>query len=143
MLNKRYFQPKTRFRMAVRRIVDEIKWTKRRLNNNSNNPYNNCTADEIEGIDCNPLNPINLQLFLADKPDLAGEKAYIKMFQWAIFLPARVFFHFTIPDCRLEKYKRFYILTFVLSIFWLAVLSYFIVWMVIYSIVCSFISLFF
>ncbi len=54
----------------------------------------------------------------------------VKFLKWLVLLPPRILFHFTIPNCRIQKYKKFYVLTFVMSICWLAVLSYLIVWMI-------------
>ena len=55
----------------------------------------------------------------------------IKRFLKAILLlPLNAVFCFTIPNCKLERYRKWYMLTFIMSISWLAVLSYFMVWMV-------------
>merc|ERR1719321_1711136 len=45
----------------------------------------------------------------------------------AIAAPLNVFFEATIPDCTNEDTKKYYILTFLGSIFWIGVLSYYMV----------------
>lgn len=56
----------------------------------------------------------------------------IKRFLIALLLlPLNAIFCFTIPNCKIERLRKWYMVTFIMSICWLAVLSYFMVWMVI------------
>ncbi|KAK7082713.1 hypothetical protein SK128_017167 [Halocaridina rubra] len=49
---------------------------------------------------------------------------------WAITLPLVAFHHFTTPDCRRERFRRWYLVTFILSMIWIALYSYIMVWMI-------------
>lgn len=49
---------------------------------------------------------------------------------WIVTLPTSTLLYLTIPDCRKERWKRLYMLSFVLSMLWIAGLSYILVWMV-------------
>lgn len=114
--------------MAVRRVISEIQVIKL-------TPHRPCNDDgqiNFDDYDCNPLNPINIGLFTYDMPNMQDTGASkLKYVQWLSMLPIRFLFHFTIPNCRIEKYRKYYVLTFVMSIAWLAILSYLIVWMII------------
>ncbi len=44
--------------------------------------------------------------------------------------PIHYGFYLTIPDCRKTVWDRYYMATFFISILWIAVLSYIMVWMV-------------
>ena len=101
MLDKQYFGPKTRFRSAVRRVICEIQTIKLSVHRNYGNNYSNVDYNEY---DCNPMNPNNLALFTYDMPNMQEEgTSQFKFFKWMIMLPPRVLFHFTIPNCRIEK----------------------------------------
>lgn len=49
---------------------------------------------------------------------------------WVLFWPARFLLHFTIPDCRRPSIRKWFPLTFVLSVVWIGAVSYVTVWMV-------------
>lgn len=48
----------------------------------------------------------------------------------AIGLPLKIFLFFTIPDCRLRRFKRLFWLTFIMSCIWISIYSYVMVWMI-------------
>ena len=50
--------------------------------------------------------------------------------RWTLMFPTRVLYYITIPDCRLEIWESWYIVTFVMSITWMGVHSYVLVWAV-------------
>ncbi|KAG1671228.1 Sodium/potassium/calcium exchanger 5 [Nymphon striatum] len=54
----------------------------------------------------------------------------VKQITWLLVWPISLFFYLTIPDCRVKFWEKFYALTFLMSIVWLGILSYFTVWMV-------------
>ena len=59
-------------------------------------------------------------------PDSWGKRLF-----WIVMLPMTLMFLVTIPDCRRAGcWKRLFMLTFFNSIFWIAGLSYLMVWMV-------------
>lgn len=49
---------------------------------------------------------------------------------WTIMFPIRMLYYITIPDCRLESWEDCYVVTFVMSIAWMGVHSYVLVWAV-------------
>ena len=56
---------------------------------------------------------------------------FLKRVYWVAMIPMHAFFFLTIPDCRRPgKWHKTYPFTFVMSIAWIAGLSYIMVWMV-------------
>ncbi|XP_006821873.1 sodium/potassium/calcium exchanger 5-like [Saccoglossus kowalevskii] len=53
-----------------------------------------------------------------------------KKLLWIITIPINAVLYTTVPDCRSENWKRWYIFTFMMSTLWIAVFSYILVWMV-------------
>nr|XP_045598729.1 probable sodium/potassium/calcium exchanger CG1090 isoform X2 [Procambarus clarkii] len=49
---------------------------------------------------------------------------------WALSLPLVALHHFTTPDCRRERFRRWHLITFIMSMFWIAAYSYLMVWMI-------------
>lgn len=49
---------------------------------------------------------------------------------WVLFWPARLLLHFTVPDCRRPSMRKWFPLTFTLSVVWIGAVSYVTVWMV-------------
>lgn len=49
---------------------------------------------------------------------------------WVLFWPVRFLLHFTVPDCRRPSLRKWFPLTFGLSVVWIGALSYVAVWMV-------------
>ncbi|XP_046743569.1 sodium/potassium/calcium exchanger 4-like [Diprion similis] len=49
---------------------------------------------------------------------------------WFFLWPLRLLLFITVPDCRFKKWRRFYPLTFIMCIFWIAVTSYIVSWMI-------------
>nr|XP_006824937.1 PREDICTED: sodium/potassium/calcium exchanger 3-like [Saccoglossus kowalevskii] len=50
--------------------------------------------------------------------------------KWIITWPLSVIMHFTIPDCRKRRWERWYLVTFFMSIIYIMLFSYLMVWMV-------------
>ncbi|XP_075959548.1 sodium/potassium/calcium exchanger 3-like [Anarhichas minor] len=50
--------------------------------------------------------------------------------KWLLSWPLSVLLHFTIPNCNLPQWERWYLLTFLSSTLWIAIYSYLMVWMV-------------
>ncbi|XP_031573967.1 sodium/potassium/calcium exchanger 4-like [Actinia tenebrosa] len=57
-------------------------------------------------------------------------RGFFKGILWIIFIPISCIFYITIPDCRKPRWKNWYFATFLLSVIWIAGLSYLLVWMV-------------
>jgi K+-dependent Na+/Ca+ exchanger-like protein len=54
----------------------------------------------------------------------------LKGILWIIFIPISCILYITIPDCRKPRWKKWYFATFLMSVVWIAGLSYILVWMV-------------
>jgi hypothetical protein len=50
--------------------------------------------------------------------------------KWLIAWPLLLLLFFTIPNCAKPRWEKFFMLSFILSTVWIAVFSYFMVWMV-------------
>lgn len=50
--------------------------------------------------------------------------------KWLISWPILLLLYFTVPNCAKPRWERFFMLSFFLSTVWIAVFSYFMVWMV-------------
>lgn len=74
--------------------------------------------DDDDDDDDEPFNPFEL-------PETAPGK-----FFWIVGMPLSVGMWLTIPDCRRERFKSLWFFTFSNCIIWIAMLSYFMVWMV-------------
>lgn len=55
---------------------------------------------------------------------------FFSVLLWVTFLPISVLFFISIPNCRKNRWKNWYFVTFVISVIWIAGLSYLLVWMV-------------
>ena len=49
---------------------------------------------------------------------------------WAICLPLKASAHYTMPNCRLDKWKNWFLASFFLSMLWISIFSYVMVWMI-------------
>uniref|UniRef100_A0AAZ3PT47 Sodium/calcium exchanger membrane region domain-containing protein n=1 Tax=Oncorhynchus tshawytscha TaxID=74940 RepID=A0AAZ3PT47_ONCTS len=140
-----HFGPKTRLRMASRLIINE----QQRLVQASNGVDNETivitdgkpetlengtvpedkTAEEEEGEALNSPFTIpggNMSCyFLFPPPGGCMEKV-----KWLISWPILLLLYFTVPNCAKPRWERFFMLSFFLSTVWIAVFSYFMVWMV-------------
>ncbi|TNN81885.1 Sodium/potassium/calcium exchanger 5 [Liparis tanakae] len=63
------------------------------------------------------------------KPFILPEGWCVRL-KWLLSWPVSVLLHFTIPDCNLPQWERWYLLTFLSSTLWIALYSYIMVWMV-------------
>ncbi|XP_061741790.1 sodium/potassium/calcium exchanger 4 isoform X1 [Nerophis ophidion] len=121
-----HFGPKTRLRMASRLIITERQKLVQAANGvetqvidgkaeieNGNVPEDKPTEDEESGI-----SPFRI-------PKGVGNK-----FKWLIAWPLLLLLFITVPNCGKPRWERFFMLSFILSTVWIAVFSYFMVWMV-------------
>jgi hypothetical protein len=51
----------------------------------------------------NPLNVENYKFIFSDKPNINEPLGTYNFIKWLAFVPARVLFYYTMPDCRIEK----------------------------------------
>lgn len=78
----------------------------------------NCSTDDDSEFDValgSPLSP---------------PKGIWKKICWILALPLSLCFYFTIPDVRKQTCRKWYPLTFMFCIIWIALTSYVLVWMV-------------
>ncbi|XP_054718980.1 sodium/potassium/calcium exchanger 3-like [Uloborus diversus] len=59
-----------------------------------------------------------------------GKEGLCRLVRWLIQAPLLATLHYTIPDCRKDRWRKFFLLTFLASITWTAIFSYVMVWMV-------------
>lgn len=58
-------------------------------------------------------------------------------FKWLISWPLLLLLFFTVPNCAKPRWEKYFMLSFILSTVWIAVFSYFMVWMVSVIFVCQ------
>lgn len=49
---------------------------------------------------------------------------------WAVCLPLKAAAYYTMPNCRLEKWRSWFLVSFFLSMLWISIFSYVMVWMI-------------
>lgn len=50
--------------------------------------------------------------------------------KWVFCLPLNIVMYFSVPDCRKKRWESWFMVTFIMSIVWIAAFSYVMVWMV-------------
>ncbi|XP_050989929.1 sodium/potassium/calcium exchanger 4a isoform X2 [Labeo rohita] len=123
-----HFGPKTRLRMASRLIINEQRLVKM---------ANGVDAVLVADKKADTLENGNVaEDKLAEEPESemsspfslpGGAMDKVKFF---ISWPILVLLYFTIPNCAKPRWERFFMLSFFLSTLWIAIFSYFMVWMV-------------
>ncbi|XP_077075631.1 sodium/potassium/calcium exchanger 4 isoform X2 [Siphateles boraxobius] len=122
-----HFGPKTRLRMASRLIITE----RQRLVQSAN-------GVETAVVDGKP--DIENGNIPEDKTNEEKESELTSPFRfpggcvnttkWLISWPLLLILFFTIPNCAKSRWEKYFMLSFLLSTVWIAVFSYFMVWMV-------------
>lgn len=54
----------------------------------------------------------------------------LKRILWVLSLPAILLLYLTVPDCRRRFWKKWYMMTFLMSAVWISAFTYVLVWMV-------------
>lgn len=49
---------------------------------------------------------------------------------WLLIWPISLVLFLTVPDCRQERWRKWYPITFLSCIFWIAITSYLVAWMI-------------
>ena len=57
-------------------------------------------------------------------------RGFVSKTLWVVALPVTCLLYVTIPDCRKERWERWYLVSFLVSVVWIALFSYVLVWMV-------------
>ncbi|XP_042602855.1 sodium/potassium/calcium exchanger 4 [Cyprinus carpio] len=122
-----HFGPKTRLRMASRLIITERQRLVQSANGvetavadgkpdieNGNVPEDKTTEEKESEL----TSPFRL-------PD-----GCMNRIKWLISWPLLLILYFTIPNCAKSRWEKYFMLSFILSTVWIAVFSYFMVWMV-------------
>ncbi|KAM7367724.1 hypothetical protein PAMP_014004 [Pampus punctatissimus] len=122
-----HFGPKTRLRMASRLIITE----RQKLVQAANGVETQVIDGKVEIENGNVPE---------DKPTEAEENDTISpfhipkgigsKFKWLMSWPLLLLLFFTVPNCAKPRWERYFMLSFILSTVWIAVFSYFMVWMV-------------
>ncbi|XP_060722296.1 sodium/potassium/calcium exchanger 4 isoform X2 [Tachysurus vachellii] len=122
-----HFGPKTRLRMASRLIITE----RQKLVQGAN-------GIEVAVVD--GKSDIENGNVPEDKPseeddgDLTSPfsipKGCMNKTKWLVSWPLLLLLFFTIPNCSRPRWEKYFMLSFILSTVWIAVFSYFMVWMV-------------
>uniref|UniRef100_A0A4W5PDT4 Solute carrier family 24 member 4 n=1 Tax=Hucho hucho TaxID=62062 RepID=A0A4W5PDT4_9TELE len=130
-----HFGPKTRLRMASRLIITERQKLVQGANGvetqvlegkvdieNGNVPEDKPAEEEQENETISPFHIpgvcVSVMFIQTDK------------FKWLISWPLLLLLFFTIPNCAKPRWEKFFMVSFFLSTVWIAVFSYFMVWMV-------------
>ncbi|XP_055362518.1 sodium/potassium/calcium exchanger 4 isoform X1 [Betta splendens] len=123
----RNFGPKTRLRMASRLIITE----RQKLVQAANGVETQVIDGKVEIENGNVPE---------DKPSEAEQNDTISPFhiprgigsklKWLLSWPLLLLLYLTVPNCAKPRWERFFMLSFILSTVWIAVFSYFMVWMV-------------
>uniref|UniRef100_A0A1A8H4P9 Solute carrier family 24 (Sodium/potassium/calcium exchanger), member 4b n=1 Tax=Nothobranchius korthausae TaxID=1143690 RepID=A0A1A8H4P9_9TELE len=122
-----HFGPKTRLRMASRLII-----TERQKLVQASNGVETQVADgkvEIENGNVPEDKPTELEESDSISPFHIPSGIGSKL-KWLISWPLLLLLFFTIPNCAKPRWERCFMLSFLLSTVWIAVFSYFMVWMV-------------
>ncbi|XP_026870861.2 sodium/potassium/calcium exchanger 4 isoform X1 [Electrophorus electricus] len=122
-----HFGPKTRLRMASRLIITERQKLVQGANGvetavvdgktdieNGNVPEDKPSEEE----DSELTSPFSLP------------RGCMNRTKWLISWPLLLLLYFTVPNCGKPRWEKFFMLSFILSTVWIAVFSYFMVWMV-------------
>ncbi|CAG5083819.1 Oidioi.mRNA.OKI2018_I69.PAR.g10471.t2.cds [Oikopleura dioica] len=120
------FAPKTRLRMASRLLIMERKnilaaregtgvngETERYLYRDENSKLSEPEEEDEESF-IHPFKP--------------PKDSFTEFMKWFISWPLLFLFFFTIPNC--NKYQKWFLLTFLMSIVWITIFSYIMVWMI-------------
>ncbi|TSN67079.1 Sodium/potassium/calcium exchanger 4 [Bagarius yarrelli] len=123
------FGPKTRLRMASRLIINE----QQRLMQASNGVDGTLVAD---GKSETMENGNILEDKLTEEEDNELSSPFsipdgtVNIVKFIFSWPILVLLYFTVPNCGKPRWENFFMLSFFLSTLWIAVFSYFMVWMV-------------
>uniref|UniRef100_A0A8C1WZG2 Solute carrier family 24 member 4b n=1 Tax=Cyprinus carpio TaxID=7962 RepID=A0A8C1WZG2_CYPCA len=122
-----HFCPETRLRMASRLIITERQRLVQSANGvetavadgkpdieNGNVPEDKTTEEKESEL----TSPFRL-------PD-----GCMNRIKWLISWPLLLILYFTIPNCAKSRWEKYFMLSFILSTVWIAIFSYFMVWMV-------------
>ncbi|OQV11897.1 Sodium/potassium/calcium exchanger 4 [Hypsibius exemplaris] len=142
IMMSRYFYPRARFVAACRYVISENQvWAheKRRGRlgasfgkNNKDSPDSEFGGGHIDSTKRKMWASFDvvhdeMEKWRARPAPTAGWPPFIR---WIIMYPAYFVLYYTIPDAKKERFAKWYVATFFLSITWIAIFTYIMVWMV-------------
>uniref|UniRef100_A0A8C4VQW1 Solute carrier family 24 member 4 n=1 Tax=Gopherus evgoodei TaxID=1825980 RepID=A0A8C4VQW1_9SAUR len=122
------FGPRTRLRMASRLIINE----RQRLIHSANGTSKTLQNGKHENIENGNIiveNQEEENEHENTSPFSAPDGKMNKV-KWIVTWPLLFLLFCTIPNCNKPRWENFFMLTFILSTLWIALFSYFMVWMV-------------
>ncbi|XP_023662555.1 sodium/potassium/calcium exchanger 4 isoform X2 [Paramormyrops kingsleyae] len=119
-----HFAPKTRLRMASRLIITE----RQKLVQSANGVESVVVMGKLEMENGNVPEDKPEESDLSSPFTIPG--GVMNKVKWIISWPILLLLYFTVPNCAKPRWEKFFMLTFILSTLWIAVFSYFMVWMV-------------
>uniref|UniRef100_A0A671WNG8 Solute carrier family 24 member 6a n=1 Tax=Sparus aurata TaxID=8175 RepID=A0A671WNG8_SPAAU len=136
-----HFPPFTRLRMAGRMVINEVHCTRSHPPHNIKFPPGERERGKETGEETGEgAQPKEEEEEEDDQEEGEEESSPFKPFvlpdgwcdrlKWLLSWPVSFLLHFTIPDCNLPRWERWYLLTFLSSTLWIALFSYLMVWMV-------------
>ena len=79
----------------------------------------------------NPSDSGVVQIFTEiDDSPFSMPQGFVSRVLWILALPIMCLFYVTIPDCRSDRWEKWYLVSFFVSVVWIILLSYVLVWMV-------------
>ncbi|XP_076360329.1 sodium/potassium/calcium exchanger 4-like isoform X2 [Tachypleus tridentatus] len=128
MLMTRHFRPYIRFRSAAQRIILEIRRQRGRLTK----LQSQSSVDPTEFLRRRRSVSMSIS-WTADAPWRRLPKledGALNVCKWFVRIPVLATLHYTIPDCKKNEWRNWFLVAFFMSITWTAVFSYIMVWMV-------------
>ncbi|XP_071041226.1 sodium/potassium/calcium exchanger 3 [Parasteatoda tepidariorum] len=131
LMMTRHFRPIRRFRVAAIRIIIE---QRRQRKEASSKMQGQISIESQDSSHKWKPKSISTSMGLTAESNWRSfptrEEGCLRLVKWIIQAPLLAVLHYTIPDCRKDKWKKFFLLTFFTSITWTAAFSYVMVWMV-------------
>ncbi|CAF3436497.1 unnamed protein product [Rotaria sp. Silwood1] len=128
LMMSRYFRTRTRFKMAARFVISQMRVRQGQGIIRPQKPANERRFSFYQGRTPSLLAAEDNYNDWKNIPDYNYDPmGFIK---WIIIAPIKILCHFTIPDCRNPRWYKWYPFTFVMAIVWLCLLTYLMVWMV-------------
>jgi Ca2+/Na+ antiporter len=124
--------PLTKFRAAGRIVIDKLGHATRYLALGSQF-IDSDFPQEIESEnrqqlleeERDPLPPWHCP----EKSESSSQTCWL-LLKWLILFPISFLYYITVPNCKTQRWKRWFLVTFIVSVAWIGVLCWILVWMV-------------
>uniref|UniRef100_A0A673LZW5 Solute carrier family 24 member 6a n=1 Tax=Sinocyclocheilus rhinocerous TaxID=307959 RepID=A0A673LZW5_9TELE len=103
-----HFSPRTRLSMAGRMLITEV----------------------LAGSDIGDTQPKDDEEEEEEEEEADEEQPFRPLTVWVLSWPLGCLLYYSVPNCVLPRWERWFMVTFVASTLWIAVFSYLMVWMV-------------